>query len=51
MSVQWRTNLPSGPDAYWHTITSGLYFTNGFVAFDDTNAVSDPARFYRVLQQ
>jgi sugar lactone lactonase YvrE len=51
VTVQWRTNLPSGTDTSWQTMTSNFYFTNGYVALDDTNTVSSPSRFYRVLQK
>jgi hypothetical protein len=49
--VQWRTNLPSGTDTNWQTVTSPLVLTNGFVAIDDTNAPTRPASFYRILEK
>jgi hypothetical protein len=51
VSVQWRTNLPSGTDTNWQVLTSGLYLTNGFIVTEDTNTWSLPSRFYRVLEQ
>jgi sugar lactone lactonase YvrE len=49
--LQWRTNLPSGTDTTWQTLASGFYLTNGIIAFDDTNCISGPSRFYRILEQ
>jgi hypothetical protein len=51
VSVQWRTNLPSGTDTNWQTITAGFSVTNGFVVFENTNALSAPTRFYRILER
>ena len=51
VSVQWRTNLPSGTDTNWQVLTSGFYLTNGFIVTEDTNTWSLPSRFYRVLEQ
>jgi len=45
--VQWRTNLPSGLDTNWLTLTN-FYYTNGFLTLDDTNLAIYPARYYRV---
>ena len=50
VTVQWRTNLPSGMDTNWQSITAGIYLTNGFMEFDDTNNLSAPTRFYRLLE-
>ncbi len=49
--VQWRTNLPSGADTNWQTVASRCYLTNGFVGVDDTNAMGQSTRFYRILEQ
>lgn len=49
--LQWRTNLPSGTDTNWQTLTAGFYLTNGVVAVEDTNAVKAPTGFYRILER
>ena len=49
LTVQWRTNLPSGADTNWEELAPGFYLTNGFIAVDDTNACNHATRFYRVL--
>jgi hypothetical protein len=51
VSLQWRTNLPSGSDTHWQSITAGFYVTNGFVVFDDTNALNRPVSFYRIQEK
>ena len=50
VSLQWRTNLPSGTDTNWISLTSACYLTNGFAAIEDTNPVSPPSRFYRITE-
>ena len=51
VSVQWRTNLPSGTDTNWEILTSAFYLTNGFIVIEDTNTWNLPSRFYRVLER
>jgi hypothetical protein len=50
LEVQWRTNLPSGSDTNWQSLTSGFYLTNGLVEIDDTNTINLPNCFYRVIE-
>jgi len=50
LEVQWRTNLPSGTDTNWQSLTSGFYLTNGVVEIDDTNTIGLPNCFYRVVE-
>lgn len=50
VNVQWRTNLPSGADTNWQSLSSAAYITtNGLVGMDDTNAPG-VTRYYRVMQ-
>jgi sugar lactone lactonase YvrE len=51
VELQWRTNLPSGADTNWESITGGFWITNGVFTFDDTNAVGQASRFYRVVER
>ncbi len=48
--LQWRTNLPSGSDTNWGTVSGSFYVTNGFAAIEDTNVLSK-TRFYQVLER
>jgi len=50
IEVQWRTNVPSGLDTNWQSLTTGFYLTNGVVVIDDTNTVGLPQCFYRVVE-
>ncbi len=47
--LQRRTNLPSGIDTQWQSITSGFSFSGSFVVIDDTVSPSEASRFYRIL--
>ena len=51
VTVQWRTNLPSGADTNWETLNSGFFLTNGFIVIQDTNDLSAGSRFYRVIER
>lgn len=51
VSVQWRTNLPSGTDSKWMRLTSAFIVTYGFIRVEDTNAFSLPSGFYRIVEQ
>jgi sugar lactone lactonase YvrE len=47
--IYWRADLPMDPaDTNWNLLSADLFLTNGFVAVDLTNALVQPARFYRV---
>lgn len=48
--LQWRTNLPTGGDTNWGTVSGPFYVTNGFAAIEDTNVLSN-TRFYQVLER
>ena len=50
VAILWRTNLPSGTDTNWQSLTGGFYVTNGFVELDDTNTLELPSAFYQVLE-
>jgi hypothetical protein len=50
LEVQWRTNLPAGPDTNWQSLTSAFYLTNGVVEIDNTNMAGVPSGFYRVIE-
>jgi sugar lactone lactonase YvrE len=49
VALEWRSTLPSGPDTNWQSLSAGLYWTNGFLGWDDTNPPA-VTRFYRVLE-
>ena len=51
VTIQWRTNLPSGLDTNWQALSSPLLTNGGFAQFTDTNALPSGTRFYRVLEQ
>ena len=48
VTLQWRTNLPSGSDTNWISLASACYLTNGCAAINDTSADSLTSRFYRI---
>ena len=47
--LQCRTNLPSGIDTQWQSITSGFSISGSFVVIDDIISPSNASRFYRIL--
>jgi hypothetical protein len=50
LELQWRTNLPSGADTNWQSLTTGFYYTNSFVEIDQTNLAGNLDFFYRVVE-
>lgn len=51
IELQWRDTLPDGGDTNWQALKTVFSIANGFVVIDDTNAVTQPVRFYRAVEK
>jgi streptogramin lyase len=51
LEVQWRTDLPNGTDTNWQSVTTGFEIIDGWIRFDDLSILTQPRRFYRVLER
>jgi hypothetical protein len=50
VQAEYCSELPSGGVGVWLPLPSAAFLTNGYAAFDDTDAPGSAGRFYRIVE-